>query len=110
VPGKDFGKKLWWSFPERPSKTNKAASGEEKLDLEMTFTGTLIEDLMATVERVERRSESNEPLFNEPLFRESLLSEQMFSEPLLCEASLSEGWFVSVQETLDCDSKFIGMA
>lgn len=51
----------------------------------MTFTGTLIEDLMATVERAEQRARSDEALVVEP-------------------------WFASVQENADYDSNFLGVA
>jgi hypothetical protein len=61
----------------------------------MKFTGTLIEDLMATVERAERAAQSNRVL---P--RESLTPESMVVEP----------WFASVQETRDYDPKMIGVA
>ena len=56
----------------------------------MTFTGTLIEDLMATVERAERKARSDETSVVEPL--------------------LVETWFASVQENRDYDSKFLGVA
>lgn len=51
----------------------------------MTFTGTLIEDLMATVERAEQRAQSD-------------------------GASVVEPWFASVQEDTDYDSKLLGVA
>jgi hypothetical protein len=67
-------------------KQNKAASGEEKLEIfAMTFTGTLIEDLMATVERAEQRAQSD-------------------------GASVVEPWFASAQENTDYDSKLLGVA
>ena len=56
----------------------------------MTFTGTLIEDLMATVERAERRAQSDDRLFAEP----------MAVDP----------WFASVQESTEYDPKFFGVA
>lgn len=56
----------------------------------MTFTGTLIEELMATVERAEHRAQADEPIF----------AEQMVAEP----------WLASVQENTDYDSKFLGVA
>jgi hypothetical protein len=65
----------------------------------MTFTGTLIESLMATVERAEQRAYTDEPLF----------AEQMVAEPSYPEASLVQPWFLSVQENLDYDSKFLGV-
>jgi hypothetical protein len=56
----------------------------------MTFTGTLIENLMATVERAERRASSDEPMF----------AQNMDAEP----------WLVSIQQNADYDSKFLGVA
>jgi hypothetical protein len=64
-------------------------------DFEMTFTGTLIEDLMATVERAEQNAQSGAALM---------------MEPLLVEASAIEPWFASVQENTDYDSKLLGVA
>ncbi len=61
----------------------------------MTFTGTLIEDLMAAVERVERKAK---------------LDEAFVVESLLAEASVVEPWFASVQENAEYDSKFLGVA
>jgi len=56
----------------------------------MTFTGTLIESLMATVERAEQRASSDEPM----------LAQNMDAQP----------WLVSIQQNADYDSKFIGVA
>ncbi len=61
-----------------------------KLAYEMKFTGTLIEDLMATVERVEQRTQAD--------------------GAAMAEAPMSESWFASVQENADYDSKFLGVA
>jgi hypothetical protein len=61
----------------------------------MTFTGTLIEELMATVERAEQRAHSDEPLFAETLFVETLTVEP---------------WFASVQENAEYESKLLGVA
>ena len=66
----------------------------------MTFSGTLIEDLMATVERAEQRAQSDRALEVEPLLVESLLVEPLLVEP----------WFASVQENADYDSKLLGVA
>jgi hypothetical protein len=77
----------------------------------MTFTGNLIEGLMATVERAERRARAStgvsaidmarvQPLAVEPLFVEATPVEPMLTEP----------WFALVQETSDYDSKFMGVA
>ncbi len=56
----------------------------------MTFTGSLIESLMATVERAEQRASSDEPMF----------AENMDAQP----------WFVSIQQNADYDPKFLGVA
>jgi hypothetical protein len=67
----------------------------------MRFTGTLIEDLMATVERAEQRAaRSDEPRF----------AEQMFAEQMVVESMFVKTWFASVQENADYDSKFLGVA
>jgi len=65
----------------------------------MKFTGTLIEDLMATVERAEQKAQS------EALHGEPMLVELSTVEPFFVEA-----WFTSVQENADCDSKLMGVA
>ena len=75
-------------------KTKQGRDREEKLEYEMTFTGTLIDDLMATVERAEQRAQSDEPLF----------AELNVVEPWLASLSLS------LHENTDYDSKFIGVA
>ncbi|MFI5103129.1 MAG: hypothetical protein ACHP9V_07155 [Terriglobales bacterium] len=66
----------------------------------MTFTGTLIEDLMATVERAEQRAQSDGALAVEPLLVEGSVVEPMFVET----------WLASVQENADYDSKLHGVA
>jgi hypothetical protein len=87
-------------FLERPSK-NKTRPRLEKKNgrVEMTFTGTLIEDLMATVERAEQNAQSNAAMMMEPLRVTSAF-----------EASAIEPWFASVQENTDYDSKLFGVA
>jgi hypothetical protein len=71
-----------------------------------TFTGTLIESLMATVQRAERKTTSvGELTAVQPIF-----GDMSRAEPMLVEPALAEPWFVSVQENADYDSKFIGVA
>ena len=65
----------------------------------MKFTGTLIEDLMATVERVEERSNSD-----------GSVVEFMLVEPMLVEPLLASPWLVSGQNNTDYESKFLGVA
>jgi len=71
-----------------------------KLEHEMTFTGTLIEDLMGTVERAEQRAQSDRASFVEPLLVEASVVEPMFVET----------WLASVQENADYDAKLLGVA
>jgi len=67
----------------------------------MKFTGTLIEDLIATVERAERRAQSDGALPGEPLMVESLLVGPLVVEP----------WLASVQKNRDYyNPKFVGVA
>jgi hypothetical protein len=84
-------------------------SGQEKTEqgrvrrrktgtVEMTFTGTLIEDLMATVERAEQRAHSDGALL------EPLLVGAAIGAPLLVDP-----WFASVQQNADYDSKLLGV-
>jgi hypothetical protein len=81
----------------------------------MTFTGTLIEDLMATVERVEKRARADrgvvvnasalEPGVVEPAVVQTMLGQTMVGQPML-----GQPWLTTVQENADYDSKFIGVA
>jgi hypothetical protein len=96
VPGKDFGRAtqvpqgqvatLWWSFSgAAKQKQNKAASGAETGTFKMMFTGTMIEDLIATVERAEAKVQDQEMTEVEP-------------------------WFASAQENANYDSKLLRLA
>jgi len=88
-------------FPERPRKDRTRPRPEKKTGIfEMTFTGTLIEDLMATVERVEKRARADRAL----VVNASAL------EPRVVEPALVQPWLATVQENTDYDSKFIGVA
>jgi hypothetical protein len=71
----------------------------------MKFSGSLIENLMATVERAEQRAQSDEALFGE-----ALASETMGVERRLGEASLADPWFASAQANADYDMKLLGVA
>jgi hypothetical protein len=66
----------------------------------MKFTGTLIEDLMATVERAEQREHPDR----------AFSVEASAVEPMFGETCSVELWFTSVQENADYDSKFMGVA
>ncbi len=79
----------------------------------MTFTGTLIEDLMATVERAEfragNRARSDEALPVKASAVEHSLAESSVVEPMFVE-TIVEPWFAAVQENADYDSKVLGVA
>lgn len=70
----------------------------------MKFSGTLIEDLMATVERAEQRAQANEAVV------EGMGVETLRGGASFVETPFVETWFVSVQENRDYDSKLIGVA
>jgi len=68
----------------------------------MTFTGTLIESLMATVERAEQRASLDEPMFAQNIAQNFAqnFAQNMDAEP----------WLVPVQQNADYDSNFLGVA
>jgi hypothetical protein len=82
---------LWWSFPGAAKKNRtRPGPGRKTGIFEMTFTGTLIANLMATVERAEQRTSFDEPMF----------AQNIDAQP----------WSASMQQNADYDSKFIGVA
>jgi hypothetical protein len=72
----------------------------------MTFTGTLIEDLMAAVERAEQVRQAFRTAAVETSNGESLVGETLF----LDETSHVEPWFASVQDNAEYDPKILGVA
>jgi hypothetical protein len=91
VPGKDLEETLWWSLPGAAKKNRtRPRPGRKTGIFEMTFTGSLIESLMETVERAEQRASSDEPMF----------AQNMDAQP----------WLVSMQQNADYDPKFLGVA
>jgi hypothetical protein len=102
VPGKEFRKNSVVEFFR--SSQEKIEQGRVRIrktgKIEMRFTGTLIEDLMATVERAEQRAQS-----------ERFLSvEALAVETLTVETLAVEAWFTSVEKNADYDSKLLGVA
>ena len=75
----------------------------------MTLTGTLIEDLMATVERAEQRAQLNESSMAEPILFATSIAETSFAEAFV-EAPSIEPWLVSIADNAEYDSKFLGVA
>ena len=63
---------------------------------QMKFSGTLIEELMATVERAERRAHTNELLFAEALPDEPLFA--------MSKSVAIEPWIASMHEYPDFDT------
>ena len=88
---------------KRPCPKRKMEPWKMKFTSTM-FTGSMIEDLMATVERAEQRTHLD-GLVGEPRLVESLAVESSAVEPFSVEP-----WFASIHESKDCDSKFIGVA
>jgi len=76
----------------------------------MTFTGTLIEDLMATVERVEKRARADRALVVNLSTLEPRVVEPAVVQPMLVQPMLVQPWLTTVRENADYDSKFIGVA
>jgi hypothetical protein len=76
----------------------------------MTFTGTLIEDLMATVERVEKRARADRALVVNASALEPMVVEPAVVQGVFGEPSLVQPWLATVQENADYDSKFLGVA
>jgi len=63
----------------------------------MTFTGTLIADLMAAVERAEQA-------------REAFFVEAAEFTTSPDESTLEQSWFASVQDNAEYDPKLLGVA
>jgi len=63
----------------------------------MYYTGTLIDDLMAMVERAEQRAQSRPPMLAQP----------MTAEPMLAAPLLAQSWIASLEQN---DSQLIGVA
>ncbi len=81
----------------------------------MKFTGTMIEDLMATVERAERRTQASRVWAVESLRVETSRVKRSYVEPSFVETSLVESpfvepWFASVRKNAAYESKFVGVA
>ena len=77
-------KALWWSFSERQSR-NKNKAGSEADEKTKMYTGTLIDDLFATVERAEAKAQDY-------------------------ETAATETWFATVQEDSSYESDLPGVA
>jgi len=102
---------LWWNFPGAAKKNRTRPSPEKKTGIfDMTFTGTLIEDLMATVERVEKRARADRALVVNLSTLEPRVVEPAVVQPMLVQPMLVQPWLTTVRENADYDSKFIGVA
>jgi hypothetical protein len=74
----------------------------------MKFSGSLIENLMAAVERAEQRAQSDEALLGEVLAIETMGVECSLGE--LAGPSMADPWFASAQANADYDTKLLGVA
>ena len=66
------------------TKQNKAVSGRMKAGHSNMFTGTLIEDLIATVERAEQASSNTMRL----------------ADSMVADSLVADSWFASIQERM----------
>jgi len=83
----------------------------------MTFTGTLIDDLMAAVERAEQTREALlveaaalSSSLGESSLGQSSLGQSSLGQSSLGQSSVEQIWFASVQENAEYDPKFLGVA
>jgi hypothetical protein len=76
-------------FPEAAKIKNNKAKSDNESGIQKMFTGTLIADLIAAVERVEQASSD---------------------ELAVADSLVADSWFASVQESTDYDSKLLGVA
>jgi len=87
-------------FPERPRKDRTRPSPEKKTGIfDMTFTGTLIEDLMATVERVEKRARADRALVVNLSTLEPRVVEPAVVQPMLGQPMLVQPWLTRFGKT-----------
>jgi hypothetical protein len=103
---------LWWNISgAAKKKIEQGRVRRRKLEtLEMTFTGTLIDELMATVERAEQRAQADDGSRAEGATLKASADGTRFVRTPLTEAALVEPWFASVQKNSEFDSKFLGVA
>jgi hypothetical protein len=81
----------------------------------MKFSGTMIEDLIATVERAEQKTQTDSVLEGEPLPVETSRMKRSYVEPSVVdtssvETSQVEYWFASVKKSAAYESNFVGVA
>jgi len=86
----------------------------------MKFSGTMIEDLIATVERAEQKAQTDSVLEGEPMLVETSRVKRSYVEPSFVETSLAEPSFVepwfasvkfaSVKKSAAYESNFVGVA
>jgi hypothetical protein len=73
----------------------------------MKFTGTLIEDLMSTVERAEKHTEAR--TFS-PNWAGEAAAAPRAGEHFMVDSVLQESWFASVGPGAESDSSMMGAA
>jgi hypothetical protein len=75
---------------KRPKQERQKGASKTKVEATMMFTGTLIDDLIATVERAEQIVEAR--------------------DFVIAESLMSNSWFAFVQENAESDSKLFDVA
>jgi hypothetical protein len=70
----------------------------------MTFTGTLIEDLMATVERAEQRAQAD------AAESQPMLADGVMTDSQMIDSQIIEPWMASAQGDTNYEQKFLGVA
>lgn len=70
----------------------------------MIFTGTLIEDLMATVERAEQRTQPDTAV------SQAILADAATIDPSIIDSQIIESWLASAQGNTNYEQKFLGVA
>jgi hypothetical protein len=109
VPGKSLSVVEFFRSGQEEIKTRPRPE-KKSWNREMKFSGSLIENLMATVERAEQRAQSDEALFGEALAIETMGVERWLGEASLAGRSLADPWFASAQANADYDMKLLGVA
>jgi hypothetical protein len=114
---KDFARNSVVEFSRSGQEKTKLRPGPGRKTgtLEMKFTGTMIEDLIATVEHAEQRTQVNRVWPAESSLVETSRVDRSFVGPSfvetsLVESSLVEPWFASVRKNAAYESKFVGVA
>jgi hypothetical protein len=104
---------LWWSFLRGGQEKEKTRPrrGRKIGTSSMIFTGSLIQDLIATVERAERLREVSSRSGAIAMTMTMTMTEAAASgEPSPLEDAFPEVWLTSVEQNTNYDPKLLGVA